>query len=82
VKSEVTSAQLAEVQRRREPAVKAIRRFQGYVQDRVLKTALGNNHPFQVPWPARLVLSIPILRDDPAKLIAFGITPARIEELS
>jgi 2-polyprenyl-6-methoxyphenol hydroxylase-like FAD-dependent oxidoreductase len=76
----VTEAQLAEVQRRREPAVKAIQKFQGYVQERVVKTALGNNRPFRLPWPARVVLSIPILRDYPARLIAFGINPARIEE--
>jgi len=77
---QVTQDQLAEIQRRREPAVKTIQKFQGLVQDRVVKTALHADRPFQLPWAARIVLKIPILRDLPARLIAFGTHRARIRE--
>ncbi len=77
---QVTEAHLAEVQKRREPAVKVIQKFQGLVQDRVVKTALDSHRPFQLPRVARIALKIPILRDLPARLIAFGIHRARIQE--
>lgn len=74
----VTESQLAEVQRRREPAVKIIQRFQGLIQDRVVKTALNPDHPFQLPLVARVLLKIPMLRDLPARMIAFGFHRSRI----
>ena len=77
---QVAEAQLAKIQKRREPAVKAIQTFQGFVQDRVVKTALDKDRPFRLPWIARMMLKIPILRDLPAKLIAFGIRRVRIDE--
>jgi len=77
---QVSQAQLAEIQKLREPAVKAIQKFQGLVQDRVVKTALNQDRPFQLPWVTRLMLKIPILRDLPARLIAFGTRRARIQE--
>lgn len=75
----VTEQHLAQIQRLREPAVKTIQSFQAFVQERVVRTALDPHRPFQLPWFARLLLSIPILRDIPAKLIAFGSAPARIQ---
>jgi 2-polyprenyl-6-methoxyphenol hydroxylase-like FAD-dependent oxidoreductase len=77
---QVTEAQLAEVQKRREPAVKAIQKFQGFVQERVVKSAFDKDKPFQLPWFLRAMLKVPILRDWPAQMIAFGIRQARIEE--
>jgi 2-polyprenyl-6-methoxyphenol hydroxylase-like FAD-dependent oxidoreductase len=77
---QVTQAQLAEIQKRREPAVKAIQKFQGLVQDRLVKTALDKDRPFQLPWVTRIMLKMPILRDLPARLIAFGTRRARIQE--
>ena len=76
---QVTHAELAEIQRRREPAVKLIQKFQRLVQDRVVKTALDKDRPFQLPWVARIMVKIPILRDLPARLIAFGTRRARIQ---
>ena len=76
---QVTHAELAEIQRRREPAVKLIQKFQRLVQDRVVKTALDKDRPFQLPWVARIMFKIPILRDLPARLIAFGTRRARIQ---
>jgi len=76
---QVTDAQLAQVQKLREPAVKKIQAFQGLIQNQVVKTALDKDRPFQLPLAARILLKIPILRDLPAKMIAFGPRPARVE---
>ncbi len=75
---QVTTAQLAAVQNRREFPIRVIQRFQGFVQDRVVRTALDRDRPFQLPLAARILLRIPILRDIPARLIAFGIRRSRI----
>lgn len=77
---QLTEAHLAEVQQRREPAVKAIQRFQGLVQDRIVKTALVQDRPFRLPWVVRLLLKLPVVRNFPAKMIAFGIYRARIQD--
>lgn len=77
---QVSEAQLAQVQARRETPVKVIQRFQGLVQDRVVKTALDEDRPFRLPWVARRLLTIPVLRDLPARLIAFGFRRARIRD--
>jgi 2-polyprenyl-6-methoxyphenol hydroxylase-like FAD-dependent oxidoreductase len=76
----ITQTQLAEIQKRREPAVKAIQKFQRVVQDRVVKSALNKDRPFQLPWLARIMFLIPKLRDLPATLIAFGTRPARLQD--
>lgn len=74
-----TDAHCAEVQKRREPAVKLIQRFQGLVQNRVVKSALNKDRPFRLPLPARVLLKLPCLRDIPARLIAFGTRREHIE---
>jgi 2-polyprenyl-6-methoxyphenol hydroxylase-like FAD-dependent oxidoreductase len=76
----VTAVQLAKVQKRRETAVKLIQRFQGLVQDRVVKTALDQDRPFRLPLIARTLLLLPLARNLPARLIAFGLNPVRIQE--
>lgn len=76
----VTEDQLAAVQKRREPAVKMIQRFQGVIQEQIVKTALSADRPFQLPLPARIMLSIPFLRDLPAKMIAFGYGRSTIRD--
>lgn len=77
----IDESMLAAVQRRREPAIKAIQRFQGIVQNRVVKTALNKSGPFRLPWWGRLLLSTPGLRDLPAHMIAFGIHRSKIDWL-
>jgi 2-polyprenyl-6-methoxyphenol hydroxylase-like FAD-dependent oxidoreductase len=75
----VNEAQSVKLQARREPPIKMIQRFQGIVQNQIIKTALDADRPFRVPLPARIMLHIPILRDIPAKMIAFGYHRSRIE---
>jgi len=74
-----TPDQLAEVQHRREPAIKKIQSLQGFVQDRIVKTSLDASRPFQLPLGIRILLKLPWLRDLPAKMIAFGPHRSQIE---
>lgn len=76
----VSEAELAAVQRNREPSVRRIQRFQAFVQNRVVKAALDKDKPFTLPWIARVILSIPWVRDFPARMIAFGPNQARIRD--
>ena len=70
---------LAEVQHRRERAVRLIQAFQGFVQTRFLKPALTSTEAPSIPWPVRLVLKTPLLRDIPPRMIALGIDRPHVE---
>jgi 2-polyprenyl-6-methoxyphenol hydroxylase-like FAD-dependent oxidoreductase len=63
---------LASVQRRRQLPTKLIQWFQTAVQKRVLTPALALTTPTSIPLFVRLLFAIPIVRDLPAKLLAFG----------
>jgi 2-polyprenyl-6-methoxyphenol hydroxylase-like FAD-dependent oxidoreductase len=75
----IEEADLAEVQRRREPAVRLIQRIQGVVQKRVVGETLRHKEQFVPPWPLRLILKTPVLRNIPARMVAFGPRPYRLE---
>ena len=75
----VTEDDLAEVQRRRERAVRVIQAFQGFIQSRFLKPALMSQGPPSVPWIIKAVLATPLLRDIPPRILALGIDRPHIE---
>jgi 2-polyprenyl-6-methoxyphenol hydroxylase-like FAD-dependent oxidoreductase len=75
----IEEADLAEIQKRREPAVRTIQRVQGVIQERIVGETLRHKEPFVLPWPARLLLGTPILRTIPARMLAFGPRPFRLE---
>jgi hypothetical protein len=75
----VTDAHLAEVQRRRERAVRLIQGFQGFVQTRFLQPALASTTVPRLPWIVRAVLATPLLRDIPPRLLALGIDRPSVE---
>jgi 2-polyprenyl-6-methoxyphenol hydroxylase-like FAD-dependent oxidoreductase len=75
----IEEADLAEVQRRREPVVRTIQRVQGVVQERIVGETLRHKKQFVPPWPLRLLLKTPYLRDIPARMLAFGPRPYRLE---
>jgi 2-polyprenyl-6-methoxyphenol hydroxylase-like FAD-dependent oxidoreductase len=77
---DVPVERLAAVQRRRELPTRAIQAFQAFVQRRVLAPALKTQGPFAIPTPIRLVVRIPGLRALPARLVGFGIWPARVKQ--
>jgi 2-polyprenyl-6-methoxyphenol hydroxylase-like FAD-dependent oxidoreductase len=75
----ITDQQLAKVQQRREFSVKMTQRFQGIIQNRLVKAALDPDKPFQLPLIARVLLKLPIFRDLPARMIAFGVGRSRVQ---
>jgi 2-polyprenyl-6-methoxyphenol hydroxylase-like FAD-dependent oxidoreductase len=76
----LSEAQLAEVQRQREWPTRVIQRMQSTMQDRLMVRALQSKSPANVPWQFKLLFKIPILRDIPSRLIAFGPRRVRLEE--
>ncbi|MDT4969845.1 MAG: hypothetical protein QOJ64_4582 [Acidobacteriota bacterium] len=76
---DVRVSDLREVQRQREWPVRVIQRIQALIQKRVIAGALNATQAFQLPWLVRVLLGIPILRDLPARIIAFGIKRVRVE---
>ena len=70
---------LAEIQRRREPAVRRIQGIQAVIQRRIVGETLRHKKQFVPPLPMRILLQTPFLRDIPARMVAFGPRPYRLE---
>ena len=75
----VSESDLAEVQRQREFAVRVIQAFQSAVQSRIIKPMLAANRAPSLPWALRAMLRVPLLRDLPPRLIAFGIRRPHVQ---
>lgn len=73
-------ADLAAVQKCRQFPVRFIQAFQRVVQNRIAGPALKADQPFRLPWFIRLLLCLPVLRNFPARMVAYGIRPARVRE--
>ena len=71
---------LAEVQKRREPAVAFIQKLQRVIQDRIISAALTSDKPFQPPLPMRLLSKVPFLRRKLAQILAYGLRPELLDE--
>jgi len=78
----VTDADLARVQQRRERAVRIIQAFQSVVQTRFLKPTLESTRPAEIPLVVRVVARVPVLRDLPPRIIAFGISRPHVQSPS
>jgi hypothetical protein len=50
------------------------------MQTRLIASALQTQGTLEVPWMVRLFFKIPILRDLPARVLAFGVKRVRLEE--
>lgn len=74
----VRDRHLRSVQRRREWAVRAVQYAQDLAQRHVVADALRDDEPFELPRLLRLLLRVPLVRDVPARLIAYGVWPARL----
>lgn len=70
---------LAKVQHEREWPTKVIQAIQSTLQNRVLATALGSQTPLTIPWYVRAFFGIPVLRDIPARILAFGVKRVRVK---
>jgi 2-polyprenyl-6-methoxyphenol hydroxylase-like FAD-dependent oxidoreductase len=73
-----TEDELRAVQRRREFPTRATQRLQVFVQDRVIKRALGSTKPLTLPWPLKLFGPCPFLRRIPARVVGIGFRPEHV----
>jgi 2-polyprenyl-6-methoxyphenol hydroxylase-like FAD-dependent oxidoreductase len=71
---------LAGVQRRRELPTRLIQRFQALIQQGVLAPTLRSNEPFAPPLFLRLLLRVPVVRNIPSRIVAFGFWPVRVRQ--
>ncbi len=76
----VSESDLAEVQRLREWPTRVIQRLQSLFQKNLVANVLASQQPARVPWQLRALVHIPVLRDLPGKLIAFGPRRVRLVE--
>ncbi len=74
-KGKVRVRHLRAVQRRREWAVRLVQGAQELAQRHVVADALHADEPFKLSCLLRLLLRTPVLRDMPARLIAYGAWP-------
>ncbi len=75
----ITDDDLAAIQRRREPAIRIVQRIQAYLQRRIAAPALRPGTSFRPPLLLQIGQYIPVLRNLPAKMLAFGPRRVRIE---
>jgi 2-polyprenyl-6-methoxyphenol hydroxylase-like FAD-dependent oxidoreductase len=76
----VSDGDLAEVQRQREWPTRVIQSTQSFLQRRIIAGALNTGQAGKVPWQLRLFAKIPIVRDIPPRLIAFGPRRVRLRK--
>jgi 2-polyprenyl-6-methoxyphenol hydroxylase-like FAD-dependent oxidoreductase len=81
-KGQLRVQDLAEVQRQREWPTRVIQAIQSTMQTRIIASALRVQGKLQIPWFVRLFFRIPILRNIPARILAFGLRRVRLEEES
>jgi 2-polyprenyl-6-methoxyphenol hydroxylase-like FAD-dependent oxidoreductase len=70
---------LAAIQQQREWPTRIIQAFQATVQQHLLGEVLQSAGQFQLPRIARILLGIPLLRNLPARFIAFGVWPVHVK---
>jgi 2-polyprenyl-6-methoxyphenol hydroxylase-like FAD-dependent oxidoreductase len=71
---------LAEVQRQREWPTRIIQALQSTLQTRMIASALQVQGTLRIPWVMRTFFRIPVLRDLPARLLAFGVKRVHLQE--
>ncbi len=76
----VTVDHLSKVQSQREFPTRVIQWIQRQVQERLIATALRSDRPLRVPWYLRLLLRLPIIRDLPARMIAYGVRRVSLKD--
>ena len=74
---QVQDSDLAAIQSERRWSTRFIQWFQGQIQDRIIRQALDPRVQFQVPW----FLKLPLLRDIPVRILAYGLKRVRIESM-
>ncbi len=75
----VQESHLADIQRQRAWPTRVIQAFQAQIQQRIIAPALRGSASFRLPLSMRVVPRIPLLRNIPTALIAFGPKRVRVE---
>ena len=70
---------LKAVQRRRQFPTRVTQRAQILIQNRVISRTLRGGAPAAVPFIARLLRDLPILRRLPARMVGLGVRPEHVE---
>lgn len=71
---------LAKVQKHREWPTRVIQAMQSALQNRVLASALRTQTAPSIPWFVRAFFATPVIRDIPARILAFGVRRVRLKE--
>lgn len=79
-RGDVKLSDLAAVERRRVWPTAIIQRVQALVQRNIIAAGLNPDRPFRLPLPLRLMLRVPVLRDIPARIIAYGFWPVHLRK--
>ena len=77
---QVRPDRLRQVQREREMPTRIIQWIQKQVQQRIIGAALKSNAPLTIPPAIRFLLRLPILRDIPARILAFGVRRVHVKQ--
>jgi 2-polyprenyl-6-methoxyphenol hydroxylase-like FAD-dependent oxidoreductase len=75
----LSDADLHAVQRERERAVRLMQAFQSVIQNRFLRPVLDSTSVPSIPWPVRMLLRVPVLRDIPPRIVGLGIGRPHVE---
>ena len=77
---QISVQDLADVQSQREWPTRVIQAIQSTLQTRVIAGALQVQGTLRIPWFVRLFFRIPVLRNIPARILAFGVRKVRLQE--
>jgi 2-polyprenyl-6-methoxyphenol hydroxylase-like FAD-dependent oxidoreductase len=75
----LADSDLAAVQKRREFPARLTQRIQLLIQNRVIRSVLSADRPFEPPLALKLFDLFPALRRLPARLIGLGVRPEHVE---
>ena len=75
----VTDADLARVQARREPPTRRTQWLQVQVQNNVIKGVLGSTEELKAPFLLRLIKRFPLLARLPARALGLGFRPEHVD---
>jgi len=76
----VTVTDLVDIQSRREWPTRVMQAIQSAMQTRFIGSALQTQGTLRIPWALRLFFKIPVLRDIPARVLAFGVRRVRLDD--
>ncbi|MEM6822006.1 MAG: FAD-dependent oxidoreductase [Verrucomicrobiota bacterium] len=74
----LTERDLKAVQERRKVPTIVMQKIQAVIQNKIIKAALNAGQEFSMPWPMRLIGSVPGLNHLPARMLAYGLRPERV----